>query len=268
MTDIARLIADEILYQGYLLWPYRRTSTAEQHRRVFGCAFPRQWTDAHGTDRATISTQCLVEGADAQVTIRARFLQVVQRQVLDAGGAHVAEIACRGERYRTGEEATEREVTTPGRFTIAAGYAREPLQGGAMVRQWRRLDGRLDVVLEPQGNGLQRLSVSVSNLTPWHGSSQADALESAFCRLSLALFVTGGAFVPALDPRAAACRHEQLWPVLIGEAPDRSSILASGIKLADYPTVAQPAGDQVRQRTAGGRGETAWPRAAASPALH
>lgn len=268
MTDYLRQIADEVLYRGYLVWPYQRTSPTEQRARIFGCVFPRQWTDAHAPDRTTISTQCLVEGAGARVEITARFLQVVQRQVLDAGGAHVAELACRGERYRTGEEATEREVTTPGLFTVPAGYAREPLQGGAVVRQWRRLDGRLDVDLEPHGDGRRRLSISMSNLTAWQGSSQADALESSFCRVHLSLFVSEGAFVSPLDPRAAGCQHEQLWPVLIGEAPDRSSILASGIKLADYPTVGQQPGDQVRQRTPGGRGETAWPRAAASPALH
>jgi hypothetical protein len=269
MTDIVRQIADEMLYEGYLLWPYHRPSISDQQRRIFGCVLPRQWSIAHPLERSTIGTECLVDGPGARVEVRARFLHVVQRQVVDSRGAHVAELVCRGERYRTGEEATEREVTTPGLFTIPAGYAREPLQGGALIRQWRRLDGRLDVDLAPPGSGPRRLSVSVSNLTPWHGTAQTDALESSFCRVHMSLLVVGGAFVSPLDPRAAGCHHEQLWPVLIGEAPDRSSILASGIMLEEYPKIAaeRPA-DPPRQRALGGRGETAWPRAAASPGLH
>jgi hypothetical protein len=269
MTDIAQRIADELLYQGYLLWPYHRTGTSDQQRRIFGCVLPRQWSEAHLRDRSTIGTECLVEGDAAQVHVRARFLQVVQRQVLGPEGSHAAELVCRGERYRSGEEATEREVTASGLFAIPAGYAREPLQGGAMVRQWRRLDGRLDVVLEPPGSGPRRLTISVSNLTAWQGTTQADALESSFCRLHLSLQVVGGAFVSPLDPRAVCCHHDQLWPVLVGNAPDRSSILASGIQLDEYPNVAgQNPGDATHQRSPGGRGETAWPRAAASPGLH
>jgi hypothetical protein len=269
MTDIVRQIADEMLYEGYLLWPYQRPSTSDEQRRMFGCVLPRQWSDAHPTERSTIGTECLVDGAGARVEVRARFLQVVQRQVLDSRGAHVADLACRGERYRPGEEATEREVTASGLFTIPAGYAREPLQGGALVRQWRRLDGRLAVVLEPPGSGPRRLSVSVTNLTAWHGTAQADALESSFCRVHLSLLVVGGAFVSPLDPRAACCRHEQLWPVLIGEAPDRSSILAAGIMLEEYPNIAAARhANSPRPRAPGGRSETAWPRVAAVAGLH
>jgi hypothetical protein len=193
----------------------------------------------------------------------------VQREVLDSRGTHVLELASRGERYRQGEEATEREVATAGPFTISAGYAREPLQSGALVRSWRRLDGRLDVVLESSGSGPRRLSISVSNLTAWHGLAQADALESSFCRVHLSLVVVGGAFVSPLDPRAVCCRHEQLWPVLIGAAPDRSSILAAGIMLEQYPNIgAATSADPPHPRTFGGRAEAAWPRAAASPDLH
>lgn len=269
MTDLVRQIADEVLYEGYLLWPYRRPSTSDQQRRVLGCVLPRQWSDAHPRERSTIGAECLIDGPGARVEVRARFLQVVRRQVLDSRGAHIAELACRGERYRTGEEATEREVTTHGPFTIPAGYAREPLQGGALVREWRRLDGRLDVDLSPPGSEPRHLSISVSNLTGWHGTGQADALDSSFCRVHLSLVVVGGAFVSPLDPRAAGCHQEQLWPVLVGKAPDRSSILATWMKLEQYPdvTVESPA-DPARQRAPGGRGESAWPRAAASPGLH
>jgi hypothetical protein len=269
MTDIVRQIADAMLYEGYLLWPYERTSISDQQRRIFGCVLPRQWSAAYPAERSVIGTECLIEGDNARVETRARFLQVVQRQLLDSRGVHVDELASRGERYRTGEEATEREVTTPGLFSIPAGYAREPLQRGALVRQWRRLDGQLDVVLESTGRGLRRLSITLRNTTAWHGTAQADALESSFCRVHLLLGVVNGAFVSPLDPVAASCRHDQLWPVLVGEPPDRSSILASGIMLEEYPRIAAESPvDRLRLRAPSRRGEATWPAASETRTLH
>src|SRR6185436_9735376 len=54
----------------------------------------------------------------------------------------------------------------------------------------------------------------------------------------------GGAFVSLLEPPAElaevarSCRHEGVWPVLVGEAPKRDLMLASPIHVYDYPAVA------------------------------
>jgi hypothetical protein len=68
--DPVRQIADAILYEGYLLWPYRRS--ALKNSKPFG------WGDLDPEGRPLMRAQCLLEGGDpAAVEVTARFLQMV-----------------------------------------------------------------------------------------------------------------------------------------------------------------------------------------------
>ena len=49
---LARLAADAVLYEGYLLWPYRRSALKNQRRWIFGGLFPPAWSEAHPDDPA------------------------------------------------------------------------------------------------------------------------------------------------------------------------------------------------------------------------
>src|SRR3954462_11900936 len=73
MSDL-RTLADAVMYEGYMLWPYRRTALKNQRRWTFGGGFPPAWTAAHPDDACAMQTQVLVEG-EPSVTVR--FLQVV-----------------------------------------------------------------------------------------------------------------------------------------------------------------------------------------------
>ena len=46
--DPVRAIADAVLYEGYVLWPYRRSALKNQRRWTFGGVYPR------GAQRARI----------------------------------------------------------------------------------------------------------------------------------------------------------------------------------------------------------------------
>ena len=48
MTDPIRAIADAVLYEGYLLWPYRRSAQKNQRRWTFGGVYPRAYSEAEG----------------------------------------------------------------------------------------------------------------------------------------------------------------------------------------------------------------------------
>ena len=86
MTDPVRAIADAVLYEGYVLWPYRRSALKNQRRWTFGGVYPRGHSAAHPDDPWTMRTQCLLEGGpDARVEVRVRFLHVVARRVGRAG---------------------------------------------------------------------------------------------------------------------------------------------------------------------------------------
>ena len=53
MSDL-RTLADAVMYEGYLLWPYRRTALKNQRRWTFGCVFPPAWTALHPDDAAPL----------------------------------------------------------------------------------------------------------------------------------------------------------------------------------------------------------------------
>src|SRR5437773_7059823 len=76
MTAIDRL-SETILYEGYLLYPYRLSALKNQRRWLFGCVFPEAYAKAHGTEAWTLQTECLAHAAGtAALQVRIRFLQL------------------------------------------------------------------------------------------------------------------------------------------------------------------------------------------------
>ena len=115
-----------MLYEGYILYPYRPSAIKNQQRWTFGGIFPRDFADRAGSDPCTMQTQCLVRGRDPVIDIRVRFLHLVARQVgalaepcleLPAGSepafTPVQSLEIDGTRFVTWEEAIEREVVAP-----------------------------------------------------------------------------------------------------------------------------------------------------------
>jgi hypothetical protein len=229
--DRLRRIADAVLYEGYVLWPYRRSALKNRKRWTFGGVLPRAWSEEHPDDPWRLRTEVLVEGEAARVEVQVRFLHVVRRQAHDGDGHPVDELVAGGERHLSWEEATERELSRPGPFRIEAGEERGALGGGALVRRWNELVGSVDV-----GYDGRRVSVTISNTTPWSGESREEATTHALCSTHAVLRVADGAFVSPLE--AVGCRNEGLWPCLVGEPPDRTTILASPIILDEYPQIA------------------------------
>jgi hypothetical protein len=267
-VDPVRAIADAVLYEGYILWPYRRSALKNQRRWTFGGVYPREHSAAHPDDPWTMRTQCLLEGEpDARVEVRARFLHVVTRRVGRAAGDGlelVDELEVSGERHLAWDEAVEREVVLHpaavgsvavcGRraaIDVAAGSDREDLRhpdgerAGALIRSWNGLEGAVEVAAERLDEALWRVSVTIANTTPWEGDDREAALARTFCSTHTVLRTTGdGAFVSLTDPpdalraHADACENAGTWPVLVGEPGARDTLLSSPIILEDHPRIA------------------------------
>src|SRR5687767_10174855 len=75
----ADLVADAILYEGYLLYPYRASSVKNRSRWTFGGLFPQAWCSAHGTEASVAQAECLLRADGGSLRIRARFLHLVER---------------------------------------------------------------------------------------------------------------------------------------------------------------------------------------------
>jgi hypothetical protein len=243
-ADVVRRIADAVLYEGYLLWPYRKSALKNQQRFTFGGVYPPQWED-----RSAIQAQVLLEGGeDADAQVQVRFLHMVRRQVLKAGVSALAlepveELELGDERWVTWDEAVEREIE-PGPIRVAAGEQWEEISGGAIRRSWLALEGEVTVAREVVRPGLLRLTVRVVNTTSWSGRDRPDALRRTFCSTHIALRTRDGAWVSLTDPPEAlrsevdACENSGVWPVLVGEDGDRGTMLAAPIILSDHPQIA------------------------------
>jgi hypothetical protein len=260
-VDPVRQIADAVLYEGYILWPYRRSALKNQRRWGFGGVYPR---DADG-ERSQLRVECLIEAPDATpVDVTVRFLQVVERGVEAAtarGREPVAELTVAGERHLAWDEAVEREIVVPPVMTgdgspvhapidVAAGSEEELLYDehgaavGAIVRRWQRLEGDVEARSRRLADGLHRVTVTVANRVRCRGGPRERLLAQTFCSAHVVLHAEAGAFVSLADPperlrpAAAECRNDGAWPVPVGERGDQTTVLASPIILEDYPRIA------------------------------
>jgi hypothetical protein len=85
LSEVAA-VADAVMYEGYLLYPYRRSSGKNRIRWQFGVLVPPGWAQAHGLVDSGVAgsaesswqqTECLLEAAPtAIVHVRLRFLQL------------------------------------------------------------------------------------------------------------------------------------------------------------------------------------------------
>jgi hypothetical protein len=231
VTDPVRAIADAVLYEGYVLWPYRSSALKNQRRWTFGGVFPEAHSALHPDDRCVMRAECLMlyppASDPSRVEVTVRFLHVVRRNAQEGAG------------YDTWDEAIERELG-PGPIDIPAGRERD----GAISRSWEALAGVVDVRAAPVAPGVARVTVEVVNRTPWRGDDREEALRRSFCSTHAVLRTGEGAFVSLTDPpehlRAAAaqCCNEGVWPVLVGEPGARDTVLASPIILEDHPQIA------------------------------
>ncbi|HWT22299.1 MAG TPA: hypothetical protein VN213_02215 [Solirubrobacteraceae bacterium] len=262
-ADAVRAIADAVLYEGYLLWPYRRSATKNRRRWTFGGVYPPGHAEAHPDDPCVMRAACLLEdGGDATVEVQVRFLHVVERAVGrdgPAGLALVDELTVGDRRFLAWEEAAEREIGVPPLpvggsrhvpIAIPGDRVEEDLldpagrRAGAIVRSWEPLDGAVEVAAERVADGLARVSVTIANGSASSGGDREAALRRTFCSTHAVLRARGGAFVSQTDPpralrdAAAACRNEGCWPVLVGEPGERQTVLASPIILEDHPRIA------------------------------
>jgi len=269
-----RTIADTVLYEGYLLYPYTASARKNQQRWQFGVVMPAAYAAGGTGEFAHMLTEVLVEerGPESAVEVLVRFLQLQTREVQelrDGAFTPCEALEIDGSRHITWEEAIEREV--PCRFELGTKQLEVPIdfpgtrleeplydaagaQRGRYVRQTVSLHGRL--LLSATGDEPSRLRVRIENHSEVYGAGRASALHTAFvsCHTLLAL-EGGGLFISLMDvPEKVAtaaknCKNEQTWPVLAGDATRDARygmmMLSSPIILYDYPVNApQSEGDK------------------------
>lgn len=247
-------IADAVLYEGYILYPYRASSLKNRQRWNFGTLFPRAFAERQSPpESCSFHAEVLVGGsAQSRLCARIRFLQLVPGASPDVQGADSWSEGFTRSASLTGISLADMVSGVDHRFDLTSPAADE-LQHAPASFAATPLAGSLTLRAEPLRDGLWRLKAAFANETPWPHNSPAagmNELSNAFVSAHLLLGVAAGEFVSLLDPPAelaaevAVCVNRGVFPVLAGEAADRSRMLCSPIILYDYPQIApESAGD-------------------------
>ncbi len=261
--DRARTIADAVLYEGYLLYPYRASSRKNQIRWQFGVLGPPGAADAGIGEDDSLSAQFLVDGPGS-IKLVVRFLQLQHRTAeRDAGSGRyrpVDELTTPSGSWLSWDEAVEVELpfgpfdfadaTGPWTLPVAApsGSDIEPVEGGRLVRTRQSIHGELTVGVERDKSvcDLSRVTVTVRNTAPSIDVAGKEwAIAKSMIGTHVIAEVVGGDFISLLDPpdrasaAAADCHQHRCFPVLAGPPDETDLLLVSPIILYDHPEIAE-----------------------------
>ena len=274
----ARKVADAVLYEGYVLYPYRRSAQKNRTRFQFGVLMPPPYLAVDEHEPSASQTECLMEcPAGAELDIGLRFLHLQRRaaQRIEPGTGAATDVDTLrvGEtEYSSWDEAVEREQHFRGcvaglldkhtelLFEFGESEVTEDLAGphggraGRLLRRCEAIAGAIVVLAERTAGpyGAIRLRVRVENRTeprvPLRGRD--DGLKYSLIAAHLLIGVAGGSFLSLTDPpewaagEVAGCVNVGTWPVLAGPPECRDLMLSSPVILYDHPEVApESAGD-------------------------
>ncbi|MFE2427766.1 hypothetical protein ACFXJ5_13570 [Streptomyces sp. NPDC059373] len=269
---VARQVADAVLFEGYVLYPYRASAAKNRLRWQFGVLVPPAWGAEHD-EHEFQHTECLMEPkAGATVAAELRFLHAQRRTVQqareDGTFETVDELHLPDRVIVPWDEGAEERVTVLASvdelagdgitvpFTRAAREETEPVldadgrQVGRLVRRREEVNGVLRLSAGEIGGPYRtmRLTAVVENTSTWApdgpGADRDAALAHALVAGHLMLGLGAGSFLSMTDPpewakgAVASCRNLHTWPVLAGEPGRTDLVLSSPIILEDHPAIA------------------------------
>jgi hypothetical protein len=271
-------IAEAVLYEGYMLYPYRPSSVKNQQRWNFGVLCPRCYSELQqGTEAWMMQTECLIKTtALTRLSVKVRFLQIVQRSIgkLRVLGQEQPEsvepeldivdcLEVGGRTFRPWQEAVEREHTIDGlnpellsslaplHLPFLPGKQFEYLRDedgkpvGVIVREWQSLVASIQFDSIPYGDGVIKASVRVQNLssfTTLDSGDRDDALAFSLVSAHTILAVEQGEFVSLLDPpsnlKDVATLCQNVGTWPVLVGDRAETMLSSPIILYDHPQIA------------------------------
>jgi len=223
-TDVVEKIAHAVLYEGYMLYPYRSSAVKNQQRFNFGVLYPREYCELQGgSDNWRMQTECLLLGnAATPLEVKVRFLQLFAQQDFQHG--------------------VERAVCTG-----AADLPSLEVQPLRQLFHFDGVEGELELRLKRLDDGCCKITLVVRNLASVANPAEMNRhqiLLRSLVSVHSILHAGGGKFVSSIDPperyrtAVAECRNIGTWPVLAGDEGQCDTVLSAPIILYDYPQIA------------------------------
>ncbi|WP_371673280.1 hypothetical protein OG985_39895 [Streptomyces sp. NBC_00289] len=271
--DLARQVADAVLFEGYVLYPYRASAAKNRLRWQFGVLVPPAW-GAECEEHDFQHTECLMEPkAGATLSVELRFLharrRTVERVRPDGGFETVRELQLDDRVLVPWDEGAEERVEVvaavddllgdgitvpfgrPAREDVAPVLDAAGRTVGRTVRRSEEISGAVRLSAREIDGPYRalRLTAVVENTTPWtppegHGADRDAALPYSLVASHLLMALSAGSFLSMTDPpewakgAVATCRNLHTWPVLAGEPGRGDLVLSSPIILEDHPAIA------------------------------
>ncbi len=234
-TSLVDQVVNSVLYEGYILYPYRASSVKNVARFTFGRVYPESYSiSQNGAEPFIMQTECLVRSTSTpSAEVSVRFLHPLAREIGalpqqsaerfdDADLKIVPELRVGDRLYQSWQEAVERTVTIPLQtlrafaerslalpFMFSSSRTSETIcrdSGqivGLVVRRQEALQGRLEVSATSMDAEVSKLSVRVVNQTPMSENDlnkQDAVIMRTFASTHAILSVQGGEFLSLLDP--------------------------------------------------------------------
>jgi len=249
--DAVQQVADALLFEGYVLYPYRASDGKNRVRWQFGVLMPPDYCAVDSSERGWSQTECLLDGHQAELTVRIRFLQAQRRTVLDADEVEVASLQTDDATYLPWDEAVVRTVDVTvdliklpreSPFRIDGGTETEAIGTAGFLRRTRLpVTGVVALSIKPLPGpyGATRLRIRVENTTTDSSSERVGALRQALIAHHVLVAADGCRFLSLLEPPewattyAAGCENLGVYPVLADDV-----LLSSPIILYDHPRIA------------------------------
>ncbi|HLJ90178.1 MAG TPA: hypothetical protein VKZ53_25430 [Candidatus Angelobacter sp.] len=268
-------ISRALLYEGYMLYPYRLSAIKNRQRFNFGVLYPSGCVESYGD--CELQTECLLQrGPHATLALEVRFLHLIHRSLkktISSASKGLARntVATKSDlpgfdpTWQEATEAMERKIAVSPvklrdllrkpvhqRFRFPSTTTSEPAadscaDAALVVRNQREIAGTIKVTATCIAAQTYKIRVNIRNALEFHidGSQSRDqALMHSLVSTHIVLNAGAGAFVSLLDPplnlqdAVAQCRNIGVFPVLTGKDGERDTMLASPIILYDYPQVA------------------------------
>ena len=233
--ELVEKIANAVLYEGYMLYPYRASSVKNRQRFNWGALAPESYSAAqNGTEAFEMQTECLLEGDEnTTLDVKDRFLHLVSREIgeletpfdnLPETGEpdfrFVPNLEVNGQLYQTWQEAIEREVDLPTlnlnqvsetkQFSFPTTRMLEPLRDenekivGVIVRTQQEIFGVIESHIHKiESQPAYKLTVRVNNQTPFENAetkTREEALLHSTVSTHTILSAKNGEFVSLLEP--------------------------------------------------------------------
>lgn len=235
LIERARAVADAVLYEGYVLYPYRASATKNRLRWQFGVLAPPPYR----SEPSRQQTECVVEGRSGRLHAVVRFLHAESRVAVGDGPPWEEgveqHVTLRADLGGLLAQPLDQSFSFPAHYTPDGSRQRWPVEGQVRLRA-EAVDADRPAV---------RLRLVVANTSPWRGTTRRDhALRRSLIGVHSLLVLHGAEFVSSIDPpdwaaaAVEACRNQGAFPVLVGEEGDRRAILSSPVILYDHPQVA------------------------------